>query len=281
LFRNPRSIASQDDSPEIERTMMFAKLSNVRIGTKLAVISGLSILLVALMAGGQMWGNSKVRSSIAGAKQQQEVSHDVVAVKAAERRMQISVRDIRLASDQTAMDRAIKILDASGAAATKYLTELQTKLEEAENRARTQSINDLVTRYAAEAKELAAIRGEALSLFGKNTPDALAQIARSMQVNCLPVKERRSLRRWRRRSIQWIESATDLAVVAAAYAWQLERSGTVVRCCHPDPDWLRGVRRRQFARPGRMAGVLIELTKTGSSFHSRRAAARSVRSRKH
>jgi hypothetical protein len=56
---------------------MFAKLSNIRIGTKLAAISVISILMVGLLAGDQMWGNAKVKNAIGAAKQEQQTAHDV------------------------------------------------------------------------------------------------------------------------------------------------------------------------------------------------------------
>ena len=39
------------------------RLSNIRIGTKLIVMSGLGVLLVAVMIGTQMLGNAAVRGS--------------------------------------------------------------------------------------------------------------------------------------------------------------------------------------------------------------------------
>jgi methyl-accepting chemotaxis protein len=155
---------------------MLSKFSDVRIGTKLGVISGLSMLLVATMIGGQMWGNSKVRAANDLAVTQADISHDIVAVKAAERRMQIAVRDLRLAGDQPAMDIALKNLEAAQASALKYMKQVQPKLRLEANRAVGQKAIDLINGYAAASKELAAIRMPALSLDSSN-PNALARIA--------------------------------------------------------------------------------------------------------
>ena len=71
--------------------------TNLRIGTKLAITSVLSILLIAMMIFGQMSGNAAVRKMNESAVAQQTVGHDAMEVRASVRGMQIGVRDVRLA----------------------------------------------------------------------------------------------------------------------------------------------------------------------------------------
>jgi methyl-accepting chemotaxis protein len=54
-------------------------LSNIRIGTKLAAMSALGILLVVGMLVSQMLGNAAVKSSNQAANQQQQIARDILA----------------------------------------------------------------------------------------------------------------------------------------------------------------------------------------------------------
>ena len=76
---------------------MIRIVHNLRIGTKLAIASLLSILLVGLMIFSQIAGNATVSNSNEIAIQQQTIARDAGNAKAATRGMQIGVRDIRLA----------------------------------------------------------------------------------------------------------------------------------------------------------------------------------------
>ena len=57
------------------------KLSDIRIGTKLFMMSGLGVLLVVGMIVTQMHGNSVVKSANEAATLQQHLSHDILATK--------------------------------------------------------------------------------------------------------------------------------------------------------------------------------------------------------
>jgi methyl-accepting chemotaxis protein len=155
---------------------MLSRIANIRIGTKLGAISAIAILMVAMLTGDQLWGNAKVKSALGEAKKQQHMAHSVVLVKAAERRMQISIRDIRLAPNQPAMDRAIENLDNATAQAQKYLSTIRQN-SDSDNLARVQKLAELIGNYNAGGKELAKIRIPAMGLLSKGTSDVLAQVA--------------------------------------------------------------------------------------------------------
>ena len=57
------------------------RMSNVRIGTKLGVMSGLGILMVFGMVAAVMYGNSSIKSANEVALQQQRIARDVMAVQ--------------------------------------------------------------------------------------------------------------------------------------------------------------------------------------------------------
>ena len=86
----------------------------MRIGTKLAITSALSILLVAGMIFAQMSGNSAVRQAdeIAGA--QHAIALRASEAKASARGMMVGVRDIRLARNQAELQAAQDYLEATG-----------------------------------------------------------------------------------------------------------------------------------------------------------------------
>ncbi|MGT2437560.1 hypothetical protein ACU4GH_19045 [Bradyrhizobium betae] len=76
--------------------MMF--IQNLRIGTKLAITSALTIGLVALMIFLQMSGDADVQKLGAAASQQQTIAQNAAEAKASVRGMQIGIRDILTSS---------------------------------------------------------------------------------------------------------------------------------------------------------------------------------------
>ena len=153
------------------------RLSNIRIGIKLAAMSALGVLLVAAMLVIQMMGNSAVRSASEIATLQQHLAHDIEAAKVAERGMQLGVRDIRLARTSEDLQRAIKALEEEQKIAHKWLDPLPPKLRVPENRARVEKLIELADRYVAAAKDIAKVKSEAIALEAKGGADTMSRIA--------------------------------------------------------------------------------------------------------
>lgn len=84
----------------------YLKPSNLRIGTKLAVTSGLAIVLVAAMVGMQWLSGRDIQSSTTVSRLQVGVFSDALLAQGALRGLQISVRDIRLAASKEALQTA-------------------------------------------------------------------------------------------------------------------------------------------------------------------------------
>ena len=76
---------------------MMRIIQNLRIGTKLAITSLLSILLIGGIIFAQTSGNASVRKANEIAIAQQAIARDAIDVKASIRGMQIGIRDLRLA----------------------------------------------------------------------------------------------------------------------------------------------------------------------------------------
>ncbi len=90
------------------------KLSNIRIGTKLAVMSGCGVVLVVGMIASVMSGNAQVRRAVNKSTERMIKARDLEAIKAFERGMQVAARDIGLAPTDVGMNKALKAL-AGGA----------------------------------------------------------------------------------------------------------------------------------------------------------------------
>jgi methyl-accepting chemotaxis protein len=134
------------------------RLSNISIGLKLSIMSGLGILFVAGLIVGQMMGSAAVKSANDAADQQSEIARGVVSAKASLRGMQVGIRDIRLSRDNEQLQAALKNSDARLKAAHGYADPLVAKLVVPESRARMEKIVNLVDQYAKGAKDIAAIK---------------------------------------------------------------------------------------------------------------------------
>jgi hypothetical protein len=128
------------------------KPSNLRIGTKLAVTSGLAIVLVAAMVGMQWLSGRDIQSSTAVSRLQVGVFSDSLLAQAALRGLQISVRDIRLAASRDALQTATNRMEELAKIAHGFVDPLVQKSLYPENQARFAKVGSLVDQYAVGAK---------------------------------------------------------------------------------------------------------------------------------
>jgi len=153
------------------------RLSNIRIGTKLVIMSGLGVLLMAAMIATQIMGNASVRRANESASSQQNIARDTMTVRALETRMQLGVRDIRLARSPENLQKALKNIDESLQAATPLIDSMMQRLNVPENRERMQKVKSLAKQYASGAKEIAAIQHEIINIGSSGATDAATRIA--------------------------------------------------------------------------------------------------------
>ena len=99
---------------------MISIVQNLRIGTKLAITSALSILLVATMIYLQMSGGAEVRKAGDDSARQQAVAQNAAEAKASVRGMQMGIRDILLASNPAELEKATQYFADRKAAALKF-----------------------------------------------------------------------------------------------------------------------------------------------------------------
>jgi len=159
------------------------RLSNIRIGTKLGVMSGIGILFVLGMFVSQMHGSATVNSANQATARQTEVMSNVEQAKASVRGMQISVRDIRLASTAAELDKATKYLDERSASTNRLLDAALDLAVSPENIARLKKLKNDAADYRAAVNAIIERRSELVALEAKQSaggvaaPDAAARIA--------------------------------------------------------------------------------------------------------
>ncbi len=142
-------------------------IHNVRIGTKLAVVSGVAIVLVLGILATEWRGNTAVRSAALESNDQTEILTGALSGRAAVQSMQVAVANIRLAGSSAALQTAMAYLQGRLKAAHEALDPLPAKSPLPENKARLEKIIGLIDQYAALANEMPALQLKVLDLRSK------------------------------------------------------------------------------------------------------------------
>ncbi len=144
------------------------KLSNIRIGTKLAIMSGLGVVLVTVMLAIQVMGNSAVRTAVEKAAFEQRMAHDLEFVRVSARGMEIAVGNLSSAQTKEIAQKATESLMKQLNTAHHWLDPIPSKLHLPEDRALAEKIIVLFDQFAAGAKEIAVSKAEASRLGAKD-----------------------------------------------------------------------------------------------------------------
>ena len=157
------------------------RLSNIHIGTKLAVMSGIGVVLVAAMAFVVWRGNSSVREANVAAMSQIEIARDIENIKSKGRAMQLGVRDLRLAISKAEEQKALDTVAATQKEIDAAIDPLISRLRLPENRERAQKLKGLFAEYASAIKEFAPLKDQVFDLETRrtdgNAADTAARIA--------------------------------------------------------------------------------------------------------
>ena len=137
---------------------MMTLIQNLRIGTKLAITSAISILLVAAMIYLQMTGGAEVRQANDNATGQQTIAEDAAEAKASVRGMQIGLRDILLASTPTELQKGAEYFSARAEAALKFQGEMAKLSKSVENGQRIARLGELVEAFRRGKDQIEAVR---------------------------------------------------------------------------------------------------------------------------
>jgi methyl-accepting chemotaxis protein len=161
---------------------MIRIIQDLRIGTKLAITSAPSILLVALMIYLQMSGGADVRKANDTTMRQQSVAQNAAEAKASVRGMQVGVRDIALSATLADLQKATDYFTDRQTAALKFIEAIANLSKSVENRERIAKLLSLIPGFRNGKDQLEAARREAIGLEAKRasepTADATARISK-------------------------------------------------------------------------------------------------------
>ncbi|TQF36263.1 chemotaxis protein [Bradyrhizobium sp. UNPF46] len=153
-------------------------IQNLRIGTKLAITSVLTIGLVALMIFLQMRGDASVQMLGDAASGQQAIALNAAEAKASVRGMQIGIRDILTSSSPVEMQKAVTYFNDRKTAALKFSGEMAKLSRSAENRKRIDRLTMLIGEFGKGQQQIEAIRKQELALEGKRDAETVELFAK-------------------------------------------------------------------------------------------------------
>ncbi|MEP6841185.1 MAG: methyl-accepting chemotaxis protein [Bradyrhizobium sp.] len=163
---------------------MMRIIQNLRIGTKLAITSGLTILVVAGMIYLQMTGGADVRMATDKAAVQQSIALNAAEAKASVRGMQMGIRDVLMATNPDELKKADDYFAARTASGLKFAGEMARLSQSAENRQRIDRLKVLIEALRDGKGQIEAVRKQELAVEAKNTDhsaEASAQMAKLVQ----------------------------------------------------------------------------------------------------
>ena len=126
-----------------------------RIGNKLGLAGLFGIVLAGGMLVNQMVSESAVKQANQRADAQEQIANHTLEAHVGLRKMQLSVRDIRLATTPDTVQASAKVLDEAFATAKGQLEAAISLVVRPENRDRLVKIESLSTEYHKAATELA------------------------------------------------------------------------------------------------------------------------------
>jgi methyl-accepting chemotaxis protein len=135
-----------------------------KIGTKLAIMSGLGVALVTAMIASAIYGGAKVESAMIETAKQQAIAVDLSEAIASIRTAQVMVNEIRLAATPTDVLVAGGQLEGRIKTTNAMFDKLLSRLDTPANRARVEMIKNLFADYAKSAKDIAKLKTEILQL---------------------------------------------------------------------------------------------------------------------
>jgi methyl-accepting chemotaxis protein len=144
-------------------------LSNIRIGTKLAVISGTAILLVVGMIAIQWSGSSAIRGASVLSRNQVAVLTETLSTKTELQAMQVGVANVRLAADPEALQAALSYLDEQTKEVHQGLDALVQKALHPESKARFEKISGLIDTYLVSVNQITPLQRQIIELRAKRT----------------------------------------------------------------------------------------------------------------
>ncbi|EJZ22926.1 HAMP domain-containing methyl-accepting chemotaxis protein [Rhizobium sp. Pop5] len=140
-----------------------------RISSKLAIMSGLGMVMVITMLTTTWLTDRMVNESASLERRQLIISRNAVDTKASVRGMQVGVRDLRLADSPDKVATAVAFIAENHESASKYLNEAISAMTVRADSDRMQNVKGMSDAYFALTGDLAKVIGAKLS---QSAPDA-------------------------------------------------------------------------------------------------------------
>jgi methyl-accepting chemotaxis protein len=147
--------------------MTMLRLSNLSIGSKLMITSGLGIMLMAGMIGTMLTGNSSVRTAIDDTTAQASISQSASDLRGSIRGLEIGLRDMRLALALDGSQKAMDYFHDRQKSSNRTIDSLIQSVKVEENQARINKVKTLTDQYVAQVEKIAAMNAEIFSLQGQ------------------------------------------------------------------------------------------------------------------
>jgi methyl-accepting chemotaxis protein len=147
--------------------MSFVSRLKLRIGGKLAVSAGFGIVLVVVMVASQQVASQSVTVSNEIADRQQRTADDARMAETALRRIQLAVRDGRMAQSAADVDKAMESLRKFSTDQAANLDDAIAKSSTVENQERYRRIKVLAADYVAAIDELAGLQKQLFGLLAE------------------------------------------------------------------------------------------------------------------
>ena len=159
-------------------------IQDLRIGTKLAITSALTILVVVAMIYLQMTGGAEVRKADDNAARQQAIAQSAAEAKASVRGMQMGIRDVLMATTPDELKKADDYFASRTVAALKFAGEMAKLSKSVENGERIARLKVLIENLRSGKEQIETVRKQELAIESKDADhnaEASAQMAKLVQ----------------------------------------------------------------------------------------------------
>ena len=151
------------------------RLSNIRIGVKLAIMSAIAILLVGILIASQLMTAGNIKEANIAADRRTQLALDAALTKAAVRGMRIAATYIRSATDTKTVDTHYSDFKTAYAAFGKLIDDIASNTTEQARIDQAKRMKQNGEIYAKVVVNLAASRGEILKISAKANGQPLTE----------------------------------------------------------------------------------------------------------
>jgi methyl-accepting chemotaxis protein len=147
----------------------MSRIRNLRIGVKLAIMSGISVALMLAMLVSQYMTNNDVRENSEVVRSQEQIAQDIAEVRRLEVRMEANVKDIELARSADELQRAADSVEKDHKKVIEAIDAAEAKVTTADSRDRLKKVRELAEQYADDAKKVAGMQAQIVEQMAKLT----------------------------------------------------------------------------------------------------------------